>query len=165
MSRVAEQLRQARETQHLSLSQVAEITKIRTDHLAALEEGKFEVFPAPVYVRGSVRSYSTLLKLDVPQIMATLESELGQNKRMLEGIPPEPPRGIVDFLMLQLSKMDWKKAVIGLSAVGVFLAITSAYFIWRHYRLADPLKDLKPGLYESTQTLSGQTLPLPAPKK
>jgi len=66
MSTVAEQLRQAREARHLTVQQAAEITKIRTDHLRALEEGNFEVFSAPVYIRGFVRSYSTLLKMEVP---------------------------------------------------------------------------------------------------
>src|SRR3974390_3042864 len=70
VSTVAEQLRTSRESRHLTVEQVAEITKIRTDHLRALEEGNFDVFSAPVYIRGFVRSYSTLLKLDVPQIMA-----------------------------------------------------------------------------------------------
>ena len=166
MSTVAEQLRQAREAQHLSLSQMAEVTKIRSDHLGALEEGHFEVFPARVYVRGSVRSYATLLKLDVPQIMAALEAELGQNKQFDEstGLSQEP-RGVLDFLMLQFSKMDWKTAVFGLGGALVVLVITAAYFIWQHHRSVNPLKDLKPGIYHSTQHLSGETLPLPAPKR
>ena len=81
MSVVADQLRQARQTQNLSVQQVAEVTKIRTDHLRALEEGHFEIFSAPVYVRGFVRSYSTLLKLDVPQIMRALDTELAETSK------------------------------------------------------------------------------------
>ncbi len=61
MSTVAEQLRQAREARNLTEQQIVEITKIRTDHLRALEEGNFDVFSAPVYIRGFVRSYATLL--------------------------------------------------------------------------------------------------------
>ena len=60
MSTVAEQLRQAREAKNLTVQQVVEITKIRTDHLRALEEGNFDVFSAPVYIRGFVRSYANL---------------------------------------------------------------------------------------------------------
>src|SRR5438477_13149482 len=104
MSAVAEQLRQAREAQKLSLSQAAETTKIRSDYLQALEEGKFDTFPAAVYVRGFARTYSTLLKLDVPQVMAALETELRRNKRFLEAIPMQQRRGVLDFFMLHLSK-------------------------------------------------------------
>src|SRR5512137_1811025 len=125
MSAVAQQLRQAREAKNLTVEQVVEITKIRTDHLLALEEGNFDVFSAPVYIRGFVRTYSTLLKLDVPQMMAALEAELAQTAKFAE--PPslsEHPRGVIDFLMLQLSKVDWQTGLIGL---GVVIALVLAF--------------------------------------
>src|SRR5882724_10511528 len=115
MSTVAEQLHQAREAKHLTVEQVAEITKIRGDHLRALEEGNFDMFSAPVYIRGFVRCYSTLLKLEVPKVMADLEAELGQTQKFSEPPPlSDEPKGALDFFMLQLSKIDWRKGVIGL---------------------------------------------------
>ena len=83
MSTVAEQLRSAREARKLTVYQVAETTKIRTDHIRALEEGNYEMFSAPVYIRGSVKNYAMLLKLDVPQIMAVLDAELGRQAQPL----------------------------------------------------------------------------------
>ena len=161
MSTVAEQLRQAREAKNLTVQQVVEITKIRTDHLRALEEGNFDVFSAPVYIRGFVRGYANLLKLDVPQIMAALETELAGTTKFAEPPPlAEHPRSVVDFLMLQLSKVDWRKGLIGLGAVIALVAVVSAWAVWRHH---NPLKGLKPGVYQSTQDVSGDTLPLPAP--
>lgn len=159
---VAEQLRQARESQNLTLQQVAEITKIRTDHLRALEQGDFRTFAAPVYIRGFVRTYSNVLKLNVPEIMATLESELRQDSRFSETLPLEPPRGLLDFIMLQLSKLDWKKSLIGVAIILVAVILCSAYLVIHHQRTNDPLKNLQPGIYHSTQHLSGETLPLPA---
>src|SRR6185369_1672746 len=124
MSTVAEQLRQAREARHLTVEQVAEITKIRTDHLRALEQGNFDVFSAPVYIRGFVRSLSTLLKLDVPKIMAELDSELGKTRQFAEPPPlTTHPHGFVDFLMLQFSKVDWQKGVWILGAAVVCATI------------------------------------------
>ena len=161
MSTVSEQLRQARETKHLTVQQVVEITKIRTDHLRALEEGNFDVFSAPVYIRGFVRTYSTLLKLDVPQIMAALEVELAQTVKFSEPPPlTERPGGVLDFLMLQLSKVDWRRGLIGLGVVVLVVVIFSAWLSWHRY---DPLKGLKPAVYQSTQNVSGDTLPLPTP--
>ena len=87
MSTVAEQLREGREAQKLTIQGVAEITKIRSDHIRALEEGNFNVFSAPVYIRGFVRTCATLLKLDVPQVMSTLEGELGQTEKFREPPP------------------------------------------------------------------------------
>jgi cytoskeletal protein RodZ len=161
MSTVAEQLRHAREARNLTVEQVVEITKIRTDHLRALEEGNFDVFSAPVYIRGFVRTYSNLLKLDVPQMMSALEAELAQTTKFAEPPPlAERPRGVLDFLMLQLSKVDWRKGLIGLGAVVALVVGFSAWLSWRRH---DPLQSLKPGLYQSTQHVSGETLPLPTP--
>jgi cytoskeletal protein RodZ len=166
MPTVAEQLHQAREAKHLTVEQVAEITKIRTDHLRALEEGNFNVFSAPVYIRGFVRTYSTLLKLDVPRVMATLDGELGQTKKFAEPPPlSDHPRGVVDFLMLQLSKIDWQKGVFILGTAVVVLAIVLGYMGYRHYRNADPLKNMTPATYKPPHSNSGDTLPLPPAKR
>jgi len=166
MPTVAEQLRQAREAKHLTIEQVAEVTKIRTDHLRALEEGNFNVFSAPVYIRGFVRSLSTLLKLDVPRVMAALDAELGQTRRFAEPPPLSPhPRGALDFVMLQLSKVDWRKGALGLSLAALVGVTLLSVVAWRHYRTSDPLKGLKPAMYHPVQSNSGETLPLPPAKR
>jgi cytoskeleton protein RodZ len=164
MSTVAEQLRQAREARHLTVEQVVEITKIRTDHLRALEEGDFNVFSAPVYIRGFVRTYSNLLKLDVPQVMAALDAELGQTKKFAEPPPlTDRSRGPLDFVTLQLSKVDWRKGVIAVGVLAVVVVLALCYVVWRHHRQTDPLKGLKPGVYQPAQRNAGETLPLPPP--
>jgi cytoskeleton protein RodZ len=164
MSTVAETLRQAREAKNLTVQQVVEITKIRTDHLRALEEGNFDVFSAPVYIRGFVRSYSALLKLNVPEVMAALDAELGQTRKFAEPPPlTERPRGVLDFLMLQLSKVNWRKGTIGMGAAVIILVVIAGYWAVRRYRAADPLKNLKPAVYQSPRSAPGETLPLPSP--
>jgi cytoskeletal protein RodZ len=166
MSTVAEQIRQAREAKHLTVEQIAEITKIRTDHVRALEEGNFDVFSAPVYIRGFVRTYSTLLKLDVPQVMSALDGELSQTKKFAEPPPlSNQPRGLVDALMLQLSKIDWRTSMIGIAAALVLLVAVLGYLAWWRFRTTDPLKNLKPAVYQPPKHSSGETLPLPTPKK
>jgi|SRR5579862_5712457 len=166
MPTVAEQLHQAREAKHLTVEQVAEITKIRGDHLRALEEGNFNVFSAPVYIRGFVRTYSTLLKLDVPRVMAALDGELGQTQKFAEPPPlTDHPRGFVDFLMLQLSKIDWQKGIVVLGGAVVVLAIVLGYIGYHHYRSNDPLKNARPPMYKAPSRGSGDTLPLPPAKK
>jgi cytoskeletal protein RodZ len=165
VSTVGEQLLQARESRHLTIGQVAEITKIRGDHLRALEEGNYAPFAAPVYVRGFVRTYSTLLKLDVPEIMAALESELGQARQAVESNSgSKPASGALDVVMLQLTRIDWRKAVLGLAGIAVLAGIIFGGIAWRHYHRADVLKDLKPGMYQSHKGTE-PILPLPAPKR
>jgi cytoskeletal protein RodZ len=163
MATVSEQLRHARERQQLDIYQVAELTKIKTDHLRALESGNFEVFSAPVYVRGFIRTYATMLKLDPVQLLKDLESEQGQNGKLREPAPlTSDKRGSVDFLMLQLSRMNWRTGVAAV-AVLIFLVLAVALVRNRLRRPVDPLKDLGPTLYQSKPGRSGETLPLPSP--
>ncbi len=165
MVTVSEQLRLAREAQQLDIYQVAEITKIKTDHLRALESGNFDIFSAPVYIRGFIRTYASMLKLDVPQLLADLEAELGQSDKFRE-LPPltKRPRGILDYLTLWFSRMNWRIAV-ALVALLLFL-ILAVFMIRSHTRKpARPLKDLGPGLYQPPKGSSGETLPLPTPKR
>lgn len=161
MPTVAEQLRTAREARKLTIYQIAETTKIRTDHIRALEDGNFDMFVAPVYIRGFVRTYATLLKLDVPQMMSALESELALTEKFSEPPPlSKQPRGVLDILMLLLSRLDWRKAGLVLGAVAVTALVVGIYSLWRHYQTRNPLADLPPGVYQPSANDSGETLPL-----
>jgi cytoskeletal protein RodZ len=163
MATVSEQLRRAREQQQLDVYQVAEITKIKTDHIRALESGTFDVFPAPVYIRGFVRTYAGMLKLDVPRLLGELEEELGRSDKFREPPPlTNAPRSPLDFVMLQLSRLNWRIA-FGVGAAVVFLLLAAAVIRSRSSRTSDPLKDLGPGIHQPRPGQSGETLPLPAP--
>ena len=162
---VATQLRQAREAQGLTIHQVAEVTKIRTDHIEALEAGNFNAFSAQVYIRGFVRTYARLLKLAEAQMLTTLDGELSGNKKFCAPPPfTDKPHSLVDTLTLLLSKINWKVSLI-IGGVIVSLAlIVSIYSAWRHYKTADPLAGLATGIYQP-QTIPGETIPLPEPRK
>ncbi|HVU99926.1 MAG TPA: helix-turn-helix domain-containing protein [Verrucomicrobiae bacterium] len=165
MPTVSEQLRQAREARNVTIQEAAEVTKIRTDHLRALEAGNYDVFSAPVYIKGFVRSYSGFLKLDIPSMMAALEAELRGTSKFSEPPPlsPETSGGFLDFLMLQLSRLGWRKGMAAGIAAGVLLVAIIVFLIVRHAHRANPLAGLKPGVYHSTNWSSADTLPLPAP--
>ena len=161
MATVSEQLRRAREAQKLDIYQVAEITKIKTDHVRALESGNFDTFSAPVYIRGFVRTYAAMLKLDVPQMLETLDSELSQNEKFRDPPPlVQRPRGILDFLMLQFSRLNWRVAV-AVGALLIFLILAVIVIRSRTRAPSNPLKDLGPGLYQP-QERPGEKLPVPA---
>jgi len=163
MSTVAEQLRQAREAQKLTIQELAEITKIRSDHIRALEEGNFNIFSAPVYIRGFVRTCSTLLKLDVPQVMSNLEAELGATVKFREPPPlTDQPKTPVDFVMLQLSKVNLRRGAAILGGLAVVVIVVLVVAMGRRAKHSDPLAGLKPAVYQPSN--SGETLPLPAPR-
>jgi cytoskeleton protein RodZ len=161
MSTVAEQLRLAREAKSFTVHQVAEVTKIRGDHIRALEEGNFNAFSAPVYIRGFVRTYAGLLKLDVPRLMTALDEELGRTEKFREPPPlTEHSRGVLDFITLQLSKLNWRVTTAIVGGIIVLLIVILSVNSWRHRQTTDPLAHTPPAAYESTQT--GDTLPVPA---
>lgn len=160
MPTVAEQLRQAREAQGLTVNQVAEITKIKGDHIRALEAGEYDCFVAPVYIRGFARTYAKMLKLDDAQLSAELEKELSKTEKFSEPPPlTSGPRTPLDFVMLQVSRLNWRIAL----AVFVLVAVVVAALISFANRgqKEDPLKRLGPGQYQPTSHQSGETLPLP----
>src|SRR4051794_31530771 len=162
MPAVAEQLRRAREERKLDIYQVAEITKIKTDHIRALESGDYNVFAAPVYIRGFIRTYAKVLKLDESQLIADLEAELAQTEKFRE-LPPltKKPRGALDFLMLTLSRLNWRVATAVAGAVIVFLLAWIGFRTLRSRNETDPLKNLGPGLHQARPDQSGELLPLP----
>lgn len=162
MSSVAEQLRLGREANHLTVENVAQITKIRGDHVRALERGNYSAFSAPVYIRGFVRTYARLLRLDEAQVIKALDEELKQTPKFAEPPPLLPAsRGVLDKLMLILSKVSLPRAAIFAGLVLLLAMVVWARALWRNHRSTDPLAGLKPGLYQTPQSELGETLPLP----
>lgn len=162
MSSVAEQLRQAREAQRLSLHDLAELTKIRSDHIEALETANYEPFPAPVYIRGSVRTCATFLKMDVPAVLAALDAELSRSPEFSS--PPSLSggrRGPLDWLTYQLSRVNWRIA----GTLGGIVAFGAAgYFGWKAWSVSlreDPLAKLGPGLHTPLAIAEGDILSIP----
>ena len=160
MSTVAEQLRAAREAKKLTVQQVADATKIRTDHIRALEQGNFTAFSAIIYIRGSVKNYATTLKLDVPQILAALDAELKGTEKFKEPPPLiEQRKNLLDHLALLAARLNWRLGITGFAALAVVVIIAAGVFAWRNHGKSAPVPNLPPAIYKASG--SGDTLPLP----
>ena len=72
MAGIGEALRSTREHRGLSIDQVAQDTRISPRFLEALEAEQFHELPAPVYVRGFLRSYANYLKMDAQPLLDNL---------------------------------------------------------------------------------------------
>ncbi len=160
MASVSEILRTAREKQGLTVPQVAEATKMRSDYVRALENGDYSVFNANVYIRGFVRNYAKLVKVNVPQIMAQLESELSQSGRLKEPARSGKSKSPMDFVMFQLSRIDWRLALPLLAGAALLVGGIIGYQAWRERAKHDPLAELRPALYQAKPVSLGETLPL-----
>ncbi|MBI4495531.1 MAG: DUF4115 domain-containing protein [Deltaproteobacteria bacterium] len=80
---VGQHLLRARERQGISLEAVAEVTRITRSNLEALERDKFHLLPAPLFVRGFLRTYAAHLGLDPGEMLSLYEAQIA---------PPPPPR-------------------------------------------------------------------------
>lgn len=148
-SSVGEQLRKAREARRFTVSQVADATKIKSDHITALEAGDFHPFSAPVYIRGHVKSLARHYHLDVPNVLADLDAELARTEEFAEPpslIPRE--KGVLDWVTLQLSKLNLRFLLPLIALVLLLALVVWAYGAWRRHQSADPLSDLGPGYYK-----------------
>ncbi len=161
MPTVAEQLRHGREELKLDIHQVANATKLKTDQVRALEEGNYDYFTAAVYLRGSIRTYGSLLKLDPGPLLAQLETELSGTKKFAdEGPAPARKRTGVDSIMLLLSRLNWGIAGFIIALALIALAVNSSYRAWKNHQPAGPFKKLSAGMYQPAEP-AGELLPLP----
>lgn len=62
-------LREARESRNLSMEQASEALHLDEVVLHALEEGRFEVLGAPVFIKGHLKSYGRWLGLPVDELL------------------------------------------------------------------------------------------------
>ena len=69
MAGIGEALRSTRERRGLSIDDVARDTRISPRFLEALEAEQFDELPAPVYVRGFLRSYASYLKIEAQPLL------------------------------------------------------------------------------------------------
>ena len=67
----------------LTLQQASSATRIRLEHLRALEADEPELLPAPVYARGYMRTYARYLGLDEESLVAKLPPSLQDTRRSL----------------------------------------------------------------------------------
>lgn len=83
---IGPQLRQARQTQKLSLEQAAMATHIRVHYLQALEAGEFESLPSMVQARGFTRAYAAYLGMDIEELLY----EADRQDFVVEPLPDTP---------------------------------------------------------------------------
>ena len=74
---IGQKLEEARNRKGISIREVTESTKIRSDYISSFEAGDFDIILPEVYLRGFVRLYARFLGLDEDAIVADLNIELG----------------------------------------------------------------------------------------
>lgn len=92
MSELGARLRQARESQGLSLAQASVDTRILQQSLAALEEGAYQRLPSDVVIRGFIRNYAQYLGLPADELIELYRRERGATDQIRVVAATTPPR-------------------------------------------------------------------------
>ena len=71
-------LRQARERRGFSQQDLAEIIRLRLFYINALEEEAWDRLPAPVFVKGFIKSYARAVGLDEKEVLGLYRSQVSQ---------------------------------------------------------------------------------------
>jgi cytoskeleton protein RodZ len=66
----------ARTAQNLSIADVARQLKLTPGQVEALEAGAFDRLPGPVFVRGFIRNYARLLRMDPEPVLQAAEASI-----------------------------------------------------------------------------------------
>lgn len=124
----------ARAAERLSVVEVARHLKLSVAQVEALEAGDFERLPGPVFVRGFVRNYARLLKLDADGLLRRIDPELAGHTLSPAAppsvdipFPPAAPRrwpafallALLVLVVLVLHELYWSEpavAPVGLTA-------------------------------------------------
>src|SRR4029077_16909532 len=75
---VGGELRQARTARKLSLSDIANRTKINQSILRAIEENRFDRVPGGLFARGYLRAFAKERNLDTEKVVTKYRSEFEQ---------------------------------------------------------------------------------------
>ena len=86
-----EMIRSARQSREMSLAELSMTTNIMLDKLHALEEGRLEDLPEPVYVRAFIRAVAKALEVDPAPIIERFTAEAGVAGDIVHQIPDRNP--------------------------------------------------------------------------
>ena len=116
-------LARSREAQNLSVADVARQLKLSTWQIEALEAGQYQRLPGTVFVRGFIRNYARLLRLDPEALLRAAGDSLPQTASRSE----TPPSHDIPFPTA--GNRRWRKYAVG--AVVVLMAALTIYeFYW-----------------------------------
>lgn len=112
----------ARAAQNLSPADVARQLKLSVSQVEALESGLYQQLPGPIFVRGFIRNYARLVKLDPNELLQAAGDTLPQATAR-----PEAPRS-QDIPFPAAGRPRWKLAAFGAAAIVCVLAIYEFYW-------------------------------------
>lgn len=72
---LGETLRYERQKRGVTLNEIHRVTKIKIENLTALEEGRHDLLPAPIFVRGFIKAICQYLELPAHKLLPLYDQE------------------------------------------------------------------------------------------
>ncbi len=93
IKQIVKKLKYAREQKGYTLEDVYKATKISIMNLEAIENGKFDLLPHPVYTRAFIKAYAQFVEIDPTDILKAYDEYLKESKKQT---PPKVKKKQVD---------------------------------------------------------------------
>jgi len=146
---VGKYLQQERERKGLSLEAVSQATRISSRSLEAIESDDFISLPAPIFIRGFLKTYASFIGLEPYKVIALYETQTG-----IIGLPA--PKG------LQPEKRIPRR--IWLLAIPILIVLIGGGVYWlASPRKAPPPPSMAPPPPSPAPVLETAKTPLPPP--
>ncbi len=140
---IGSSLREARLRQELDFPELEERTKIRPKYLRALEDERFDILPAPTYIKGFLRSYAEALGLDGQPFVDEYNSRFAVGE---EEVLVHVPRRVQPRRQSRPAR-ESRIAVVALLAIAILTALVIAA-----WKFGAPEEEKVPGLVGQTAT-------------
>jgi cytoskeletal protein RodZ len=124
MVRAGQLLYKERIKRKLSLDEIAQATKIKSNFLAAIEKGEYSALPSPAYAQGFVSNYAEYLGLPKTEIIALFRREFDEKK--VFKVLPDALTKTDDF---SLSRVRIQQSLV---AVALFMVLIFAYLLFQY---------------------------------
>lgn len=85
---LGEKLRQAREERGISISEVAEQTRISSLYLKSIEDDNYKPLPGGIFNKGFVKAYAKYVGVDEQEALQDYARLVAQNEQVQEDTPP-----------------------------------------------------------------------------
>ena len=141
MKELGVKLRKIREEKDVSLTEIQKRTKIRKKYLVALEEGRVDVIPGKVYLKGFLKSYCRALDLPGDEILAEYNAWLEEQDNRQED---EQER-----LGVKKEEDGFSRFIVHLTVI-IIVAIIIGFSVYNIFWLNSADEDL--GLAEISET-------------
>lgn len=127
---VGDILKRERVQHNLSIVQLSKKTRIRTKHLEALEENRYQDLPASVFIKGYIKAYAETLGFDYQPVIALLRRDYKESAKGTL-VPRE-------FLKPLIKRRKQRRVSVSVMVVVIIFCTVGGYLGFQWYSLQKP---------------------------